>query len=72
MLSANKIEYFEDLNEVQLLPLLSRLSFRCDNFGECPVSELDNYWEYVLNLLTPQQIDNFYELDTVRIGQEEI
>ena len=54
MLSANKIEYFDDLNEMQLLPSLSRVSFNCDNFGECPVSQHDNYREYVLNLLTQQ------------------
>ena len=63
MLSANNIEFFDDINEMQLLPSLSKISFKCDNFGECPVSYLDNYWEYVLNLLTQEQLDNFLELD---------
>lgn len=49
ILSANKIEYFEDLNEISQLPSLSKLAFDCEHFGECPVTELDNYREYVIN-----------------------
>lgn len=49
MLSANKIEYFEDINEISQLPRLQKLSFGCENFGECPVTEINNYREYVLS-----------------------
>ena len=52
MLSDNKIEYFEDINEISMLPSLKKLAFDCENFGECPVAELDNYREYILNQLT--------------------
>jgi len=48
-LSANKIEYFEDINEVAMLPRLRKLAFDCEHFGECPVTDLDNYRDYVLN-----------------------
>jgi len=72
LLSANKIEYFEDLNEISQLPSLSKLSFDCENFGECPVSELENYREYVLNQLTPQQQENFQDFDSERVTMEEI
>ena len=49
MLSDNKIEYFEDINEISQFPSLRKLAFNCENFGECPVSEIENYREYVLN-----------------------
>ena len=49
MLSANKIEYFEDINEISLLPSLQKLALACENFGECPVTDLDNYRAYVLS-----------------------
>lgn len=54
MLSDNKIEYFEDINEISQLPSLQKLAFTCENFGECPVTELDNYREYVLSQLNSQ------------------
>ena len=52
IVSANKIEYFEDINEISQLPRLRKLSLMCENFGDCPVTELANYREYVLNQLT--------------------
>ena len=59
MLSSNKIEYLEDINEISQLPSLTKLAFDCENFGECPVAELDNYRDYVLNQLTASQLESF-------------
>ena len=72
MLSANKIEYFEDINEISQLPRLQKLSFCCENFGECPVTEIANYREYVLSQLTTQQLESFSQLDSVIVHQEDI
>ena len=72
MLSDNKIEYFEDINEISQLPSLKKLCFACENFGECPVSDLDHYREYILNQLTAQQLECFCELDSIRVSQDDI
>lgn len=71
-LSANPIEFFQDINEISQLPNLRVLSFDCDDFGPCPVTDQDNYREYILCQLTQFQVDQFEQLDRVKVQVEEI
>ncbi|CDW78940.1 leucine-rich repeat-containing protein 9-like [Stylonychia lemnae] len=67
LLSQNPIESLDQLSEISKLPNLRQLSFKCEHFDPCPVSELSGYKNYVLS--TVLQKDKLQKLDCDKVDQ---
>jgi hypothetical protein len=63
-LSGNPLDSLDSLAEIAGLPMLRQLTFRCEHFSKCPVTELQGYRSYVLSTINQMARGGFARLDT--------
>lgn len=55
-LSENPIDSLDAISDVGTLPSLRQLTFQCEHFGACAVTEIPGYRSYVLSTIQSKSV----------------